>query len=257
MNLFGRREEIAPDPETPAPEPSQDEADTMLAEAMERLESARSEYDSLVSDIMRMKKEINNQRETRRILEIQNSDIQARIQDGRKILKTSHKDMELAERAAAEMMRIKSEIESSKQEHRRLADKVQSEQNRLAAVKLELQNTSKIHETQDKLQKRVDELKAQLASAPSPADIASYKSKLDTAVAENRTLRARLEASTRLISELRQNASVTAPEPSRRGVVEAASNLVSQYKARLAETQQELERTRQELARRDGSHSGK
>lgn len=257
------------------------EREVQIREADARLATVRSEYTATVSNLMKIKKEINDMREERERLGRQSTNIVMQIEEGRKILKGSHRDLDLAEKAAADLEKIRSELDSTTQECRR-------EQSRLHKIKRELTDVTdevaRRSRENESLAREWEDLDAKLANAAtrvgSPgvsADAAGdegdggagsepdrYRSRLAEMDAERRNMRARLAERDETIQDLRRRLAeleksgsdqdLAAPQ-SDKGVIEAASALVGSYRTRLAKAEKDLADARQELAEERERHA--
>lgn len=254
------------------------ERDSQIREADARLATVRSEYTATVSNLMKIKKEINDIKEERERLERQSTNIRMQIEEGRRILKGSHRDLDLAEKAAADLERIRSELDSATQERRR-------EQSRLDRIKRELadvaeevarrsrENESLVREWRDLDAKLADGAAAGSGSPEAAAakdggagsELDLYRSRLAETDAERRKMRAQLADRDETIQDLRRRLAEAeleksgpdqAAPPSDKGVIEAASALVGSYRTRLAKAEKDLAVARLDLARERGRHAG-
>lgn len=292
MDLFKRRKpDNPPEEETPRDDLSAEatrlqadvrEREVQIREADARLATVRSEYTATVSNLMKIKKEINDIREERERLERQSTNIVMQIEEGRKILKGSHRDLDLAEKAAADLEKIRSELDSTTQECRR-------EQSRLNKIKRELADTTgevaRRSRENESLARAREELDAKLANttagAGSPgvsadaargegaggasSELDRYRSRLAETDAERRKMRAQLAERDETIQDLRRRLAeaeleksgsdqdLAAPQ-SDKGVIEAASALVGSYRTRLAKAEQDLADARRDLAEERERH---
>lgn len=250
--------------------------DSQIREADARLATVRSEYTATVSNLMKIKKEINDMRGERERLERQGTNIRMQIEDGRKILKGSHRDLDLAEKAAADLARIRSELDSTMQERRREQSRLDKIKCELADVASEVAQRSRENESLAREREDLDAILADKAAGSASSDAAAtkderagselnlYRSRLAEMDAERRNMRAQLAERDKMIQDLRgrlaepkksdSDQDLTAPQ-SDKGVIEAASALVGSYRTRLAKAEKDLADARQELAEERERHA--
>lgn len=293
MDLFKRRKpDNPPEEETPRDDLSAEatrlqasvrECEVQIREADARLATVRSEYTATVSNLMKIKKEINDMREERERLERQSTNIVMQIEEGRKILKGSHRDLDLAEKAAADLEKIRSELDSTTQECRREQSRLNKIRRALADTTGEVARRSRENESLAREREGLDaKLVNATAGAGSPgvsADTAGgegdggagseldrYRSRLAETDAERRKMRAQLAERDETIQDLRRRLAeaeleksgsdqdLAAPQ-SDKGVIEAASALVGSYRTRLAKAEQDLADARRDLAEERERHA--
>ena len=252
--------------------------DSQIREADARLATVRSEYTATVSNLMKIKKEINDMREERERLERQGTNIRMQIEDGRKILKSSHRDLDLAEKAAADLARIRSELDSTMQERRREQSRLDKIKRELADVANEVAQRSRENESLAREREDLDAKLADKAAGSASPDAAAardkgagseldiYRSRLAETDAERRNMRAKLAERDEAIQDLRRRLAeadlekpgsdqdLAAPPPDK-GVIEAASALVGSYRTRLAKAEKDLADARQDLAKERERHA--
>lgn len=281
MGLFGRRRESGDSEDSGAPrhdlagDAAQLEErlrayNERISEASGRLDEINAEYNAAVSDLMRIKKEINDRREEKGRLDVQNINIQTQIAEGRQVLRSSHRDLDLAEKASADLERIRAELEAKTQECRKEQGRLDRIKRELAAVTEEVAQRTRENES---LAREREDLDAKLAEAAARPDrkgaesrkdghtrggqtVAEYESKMKAADAEIRNMRARLADQAETIRNLKTRldtaepakldgaAVASAPD---KGVIEAASSIVASFRVRLAETEKDLAAVRREL----------
>lgn len=263
MGLFTKKE-YKDDPEPPSSLDPESELQSLreqlhnikisISESEAQLQSVRDEYTAAISDIMKIKKEINSKRETRRKLTMQNRNIEMQIEQGRKILQSGHKDIDLLEKTAADLSLLEADMESKKAEYANIQSQIKAARDELDAVKSDLhrrQTQSKLlNQELARLTKDLDRSRAHIPQDGAPdaiKNLAVYKSRLVEANAESQKLRIDLESSAAMIQELRQKLksaeaqkSDDSIQQSNRKIVEAASSLVASFKRKLATAQDEL-----------------
>lgn len=221
-----------------------------VQEAESRLRSVRAEYDQVLSNLMSTKKEINDRREEKERLERVNEGIRMQIDEGRRTLKGSHKDMDLARRAAVDLERVTSDVKAKTAQSSTLDSKVRRAQKRLDKINAQMG-------TADGKRAKIERDAQRAAQRELAREVSKYKSRLSDAEAERNRLQSQLDAHVEMVENLKQRLSIAeeqlqAPAPQQqpnKGVVEAASALVASFRERLAESQDELARTRQRLAK--------
>lgn len=271
MGLFTKREyKEDPTPSGPQLDPNREilslrkelqKINISLKESRDQLQSVRDEYTMTVSDIMKIKKEINTKREIRKKLIIQNRNIEMQIEQGRKILQSSHKDMDLVKKTSADLSRLEVEIKSKKSECAKMQAEIKSARDELGVLNGDLQRrrtqSRLLNQELTRLGVELDQSRAHIPqnqASEAIKNLSVYKSRLVEANAECQKLRIDLESSTAMIQELRQRLKSVetqkstlhaSPQPSNRKIVEAASSLVASFRSRLTATQEELTQARQ------------
>lgn len=293
MDLFRRRKPDDPTEEENPPgdlsaeatrlQASVREREVQIREADARLGTVRSEYTATVSNLMKIKKEINDMREERERLGRQHTNIVMQIEQGRKILKGSHRDLDLAEKAAADLEKIRSELDSATQECRREQGRLHKIRRDLTDVTNEVARRSRENES---LAREWEDLDAKLANAATRVDspgvsadaagdkgdggpgseLDHYRSRLAETDAERRNMRAQLAERDETIQDLRRRLAEAelekpgsdqdlAATQSDKGVIEAASALVGSYRTRLAKAEKDLADARRDLAEEREQHA--
>lgn len=271
MGLFAKREyKEDPTPSAPQLDPNQEmmnlrkelqKISISLKESKDQLQSVRDEYTATVSDIMKIKKEINSKRETHKKLIMQNRNIEMQIEQGRKILQSSHKDMDLVKKTSTDLSRLEAEIKSKKSEYAQIQAEIKSARDELDMLNGDLQRrrtqSRLLNQELTRLAAELDQSRAHIPqnqASDAIKNLSVYKSRLVEANAESQKLRIDLESSTAMIQELRQrlksaeiqrSASRAPDQPSNRKIVEAASSLVASFRSRLADAQEELAQAHQ------------
>lgn len=266
MGLFTKREYK----EDPAPSDSQldpnrevlrlrnelRKINASLKEAKDQLQHVRDEYTTTVSDIMKIKKEINSKRETQRKLLMQNRNIEVQIEQGRKILQSSHKDLDLVKKTSTDLSRLEDEIKHKKLARAKIHAEIKSARDELGELNADLQRrrtqSSLLNQELARLAVELDQSRAHIPkdqASNALKNLAVYKSRLVEANAENHKLRIELESSTTMIQELRdriesverrRSTSRTSSQQSNRRIIETASSLVASYKSKLTVAKEEL-----------------
>ena len=212
------------------------ERKTQLEDIEGQLQSTHAEYDRTVSDLMSIKKEINSQREERERLELMAGGIRSQIEEGRRILRESHHDMEVARRTSADLEKVTEELEEKKEQCKDIDRLLDVAQGRLAKINTD----TKEQQPTDVQTSHVQDLERRLAESET----------------QREALASRLEENASRIAEMEKRLAKPAPTQDRNAdqkVMEAATTLVSSMRKRMDASQAELERLRQELAqRRDG-----
>lgn len=219
-----------------------------LREADERLETVRSEYDQTVSSLIRIKKEINGAREEQKRLSRINDGIRMQIEEGRRILRDSHKDVEIARRAAADLEGANAELEEKASLGKRMATSLEDAQKRLNEInseitqreqrRVDLQRTSEL-EAQQSVAKRLVAAEARLAESEVERENLAGELAARLRMVDN--LQERLAA-----AEARLREPASRPPPDQR-VVEAATAMVASLRGRLNRALVELEEARRQL----------
>ena len=289
MGLFGKRRESGASEDRGAPrdDPAGDAAqleerlrayNEQISEASGRLDEINAEYNAAVSDLMRIKKEINDRREEKGRLDVQNTNIQTQIAEGRQVLRSGHRNLDLAEKAAADLKQIRADLDAKTHECRKEQGRLDRIKRELAAVTEEVAQRTRENESlareRDGLDARLAETAAHLdrkgaesrkvdhpqggrtateyeaKMKAADADIRSMRAQLADRDATIRDLKARLDAaeSARLdAAESPKLDGTAAPSASDKGVIEAASSIVASFRTRLAETEEDLAAVRREL----------
>ena len=267
MGLFTKRAHQEDAPSSDTLDPEQDvlrlqhelqEINVSLKESKDQLQSVRDEYTMTVSDVMKIKKELNDKRETNRKLQAQNRNIEMQIEQGRKILQSSHKDIELAKQTATTLSKLKADTESEKMTQAKIQHEIRSAHDELNALKADM---SRRHEQSRSLNQELARLTAELDTSRERIpqskvtdvlkQLAVYKSRLVESDAESQKLRTDLESSVAMIQELRKRLqSAEAQKPaqnttSNSKIMEAASSIVSSYRYRLAAARKEIDTAQQ------------
>ena len=271
MGLFTKREyKEDPTPSGPQLDPNQEilslrkelqKISISLKESKDQLQSVRDEYAITVSDIMKIKKEINSKREIHKKLIIQNRNIEMQIEQGRKILQSSHKDMDLVKKTSTDLSRLEDEIKSKKIEYAKMQSEIKSARDELSALNGDLQRrrtqSRLLNQELTRLSTELDRSRAHMPqnqASDAIKNISIYKSRLVEANAECQKLRIDLESSAAMIQELRQRLKSvetqrstphTSPQRSNRNIIEAASSLVASFRSKLATAQKELTQAHQ------------
>lgn len=184
----------------------------LLQEATSKLESVRSEYDAVVHDLMKIKKEINEQSQERTRLEQINSGIRDEISQGKAMLRKKNKDLESAKSMANDLARSTTKLEKTKQEY--------------ASIKA-----------------RLDKLRAD-----NNTDTLQYKEQLEVSQSECQDLRGQIREQHEVIVKLqeqlakarRRNMASTPKNRPDKGVVEAASVMVASFRKNMLDAQNAL-----------------
>ena len=219
-----------------------------LREADERLGTVRSEYDQTVSSLMRIKKEINDAREEQGRLSRINDGIHIQIEEGRRTLRESHKDVEMARRTTADLAGATAELEEKAALGRRMDKSLEEAQKRLDAINSEIiQREQKrvglqqVAETEDRqnIAKKLAETEARLAESEDQRE----------GIAEELAARVRMvdNLQERLATAEARLAESASRPPSDRGVIEAATATVALLRNKLNATLTELEKVRRQL----------
>ena len=219
-----------------------------LREADERLGTVRSEYDQTVSSLMRIKKEINDAREEQGRLSRINDGIHIQIEEGRRTLRDSHKDVEMARRTTADLAGATAELEEKSALGKRMDESLEEAQKRLDGINSEIMQRER---------RRVDLQRTAGAEAQQDAakKMAATEARLAKSEAEREDLAEELAARVRMVdnlqerlaaAEARLRESASRP-PSDRGVMEAATATVALLRSRLNATVAELEKVRRQL----------
>lgn len=271
MGLFTKREyKEDPTPSSSRLDPNQEmmnlrkemqKINISLKESKDQLQSVRDEYTITVSDIMKIKKEINNKREIRKKLIMQNRNIEMQIEQGRKILQSSHKDIDLVKKTSTDLSILEAEIKSKKSEYAKMQAEIKSARDELSGLNADLQRrrtqSRLLNQELTRLAAELDQSRARIPqnqASDAIKNLSVYKSRLVEANAECQKLRIDLESSTAMIQELRQRLKSAetqratphaSPQLSNRKIVEAASSLVASFRSRLAATQEELTQAHQ------------
>lgn len=219
-----------------------------LREADARLGTVRSEYDQTVSDLMRIKKEINNAKEEQERLSRINDGIRMQIEEGRRTLRVSHKDVEMARRTATDLEGATAELEEKVALGKRMDKSLEAAQKRLDDTnseitrrerrRVDLQRTAEM-EAQQNVAKKLAATEAQLAE--SEAEREDLAEDLAARVRMVDNLQERLA-----VAEARLREPASRPPPDR-GVVEAATAMVASLRGRLDEALGDLEEARRQL----------
>ena len=219
-----------------------------LREADEQLGSIRSEYDQTVSSLIRIKKEISDAREEQERLSRVNDGIHMQIEEGRRILRDSHRDVEMARRTAEDLEGANAELEEKAALGKRMDKSLADAQKRLDEINSEitereqrragLQRTAESEAHQSVAKKLVD---TEVRLAESEAERESLAAELATRLSMVDNLQERLAA-----AEARLRDPASRPPPDRR-VVEAATAMVASLRDRLNKTLAELEDVRRQL----------
>ena len=197
-----------------------------LQEDAAKLEAVRAEYNETVSRLMKIKKELGENRRIHERLSRTNTEIRDEIEKGRMILRNNKKEIEQARNAAEDLAGINAELESK---------------------------TAACREAQE----RLDQLRQNAAEAKSAAEglleghkreIAQYREKLATSEEERASLQSRLHSHYAMVKQMQERIdSIEARrhppashEPDK-GVVRAASSLVASFRKRLEDAQAELD----------------
>ena len=219
-----------------------------LREADERLVAVRSEYDQTVSSLMRIKREINDAREEQGRLSRINDGIHIQIEEGRRTLRDSHKDVEIARRTSADLAGVTAELEEKAALGKRMDKRLEEAQKRLDEInseitqrerrQVDLQQSAEMEARQDAAKKLVA---AEARLAKSEAEREELTEELAARMRMVENLQERLAA-----AEARLAESASRP-PSDRGVMEAATATVALLRSRLNATVTELEKVRHQL----------
>lgn len=289
MGLFGKRRESGDSEDRGAPrhdlagDAAQLEErlrtyNEQISEASGRLDEINAEYNAVVSDLMRIKKEINDRREEKGRLDVQNTNIQTQIAEGRQVLRSSHRDLDLAEKAAADLERIRAELEAKTQECRKEQSRLDRIKRELAAVTEEVAQRTRENESlareRDGLDAKLAETAARLGRKGAesqkgghPQDgsmAAEYEAKMKAADVEIRSMRTQLADRAETIRDLKARLDAAesakldgaaAASASDKGVIEAASSIVASFRVRLAETEKDLAAVRRELDQERARHT--
>lgn len=219
-----------------------------VREADERLGTVRSEYDQTVSSLIRIKKEISDAREEQERLSRINDGIRMQIEEGRRILRDSHKDVEMARRTAADLEGANAELEEKAALGKRMDKSLAGAQKRLNEINSEITQ----RERQRVDLRRTDELEAQQSAAKK---LAATEARLAESEAERENLAGELAARMRMVdnlqerlaaAEARMREPASRPPPDQR-VVEAATAMVASLRGRLNGALAELEEVRRQL----------
>lgn len=219
-----------------------------LTESEARLAEVRSEYDRMVSDLIRIKKEINDKKKERESLEHIAGGVRIQVEEGRRALKECHRDVDLARRAAADLERITAEVDEKSAHLGRMDAEAKSARQRLAGINSDVQRQ----------EQQLADLK-QAAEAAARQNITTklseYQSQLDSSEAERKRLIAQLDARVSMVENLTQRLADAEArlrdhvprQPPERGVVQAATALVASLRAKLNASQAELASVKSQL----------
>ena len=225
-----------------------------LRDADKRLVTVRSEYDQTVSNLMRIKKEINDARDEQERLSRINDGIRMQIEEGRRTLRDSHKDLEMARRTAADLEGTTAELEKKTAMGERADKDLAAAQKRLDAINSEI----KRREQRRADMQRTAEMEAQRNTA---RKLAAAEARLAELEAERDETAEELAARVRMVENLQERLAAAEARlresesrpPSDQGVVKAATAMVASLRDKLDATRRELEEVRRQLAEeRDG-----
>ena len=187
----------------------------LLQEATSKLKTVRSEYDAIVHDLMKIKKEINEQRqESTRLVQI-NSGIRDEIAQGKMVLRKTSKDLESAKTLASDLAKSTTKLKETKKEY-------------------------------NSIKARLDKL--QTTTVHSSTDTLHYTEQLKVLESERQDFRYQIREQHEVIVKLqeqlaraqrRHSTSSTKNSPDK-GVVEAASAMVASFRREMLDAQNEL-----------------
>ncbi|MXX20400.1 MAG: hypothetical protein F4W68_00985 [Cenarchaeum sp. SB0661_bin_35] len=190
----------------------------LLREGTSKLEAVRSEYDTVVHDLMTIKKEINEQSQERVRLERINLGLRDEISQGKQVLKQKSKDLESAKTINDDLARSTEKLERTKKEY--------------ASIKARL----------DRMQ------------LDNNTDMLQCKENLEISQSECQDLRGRMREQHEVIIKLqehlerarRRSMASTPKNNPEKGVVEAASAMVASFRKQMIDAQNALaeEKTR-------------
>lgn len=189
-----------------------DRQNELLQESTAKLESARSEYDIVVHDLMKIKKEINEQSQEHVRLEQMNSGIRDEIAQGKVLLRKKSKDLESAKTMADDLAQYTAKLEKTKHEYSTIKTHL---------AKLQIDNNT---------------------------DMLQYKERLEISQAECQDLRGQMREQHEVIVKLqeqldrarRHNMTSPSKNSTDKSVVEAASVVVASLRKKMLDAQNAL-----------------
>lgn len=196
----------------------------LLREATSKLKTVRSEYDAIVHDLMKIKKEINEQRQESTRLEQINSGIRDEIAQGRMVLRKTSKDLESAKTIASDLAKSTAKLKETKKEYN--------------SIKARLDNLPRttIHGSTDTLH-HAERLKV----------LESERQDFRYQIREQHEVIVKLQEQLAR-AQRRHSTSPTKNSPDK-GVVEAASAMVASFRREMLDAQNELAEERARHAR--------
>ena len=219
------------------------EQNAHLQKGDSQLHTIRAEYDQIVSNLMKIKREINDKKEEQVRLEHLNKGIRMQIEDGRRILRGSYKDFEMARRTAADLERLTAELEEKRLLCNKTNVEVERVQGRLTEMGVEMEQLQKKRQDMD------SSLQQNLSS-----ELAEYKSRLASSEDQRNQMAEQMNALTQMVTNLKQRLASSEARLQERstqnpdkGVVEAASALVASFRIKLTTLQEELADAKSQL----------
>ena len=258
------------------------EYQTKIQEAKTKLDTVRSEYATTITNLMKIKKEINEKKEAKIMMEQQNTNLQMQIESGRKILRESYHDISLAEKTGQDLNQLKEDLQTKTSEYKEIQiqisisnDYLAASRNELKSLRNEIQksaaNVADIDRDIESKHHRISELnleqnrlEQELINTKSSRNtlstkLADVQKLLSDTIIDRDQLRERLESQKILVRDMesRFESSLTTPpsRPSDKNVIKAASTLVASYRAKISKIQKELDDTKLELEEERTKHS--
>lgn len=201
-----------------------------LQESASQLDTVRSEYDVIVSNLMKIKKEINAQRQERTRLEQINTGLREEIAKSKDILRDNNKNLESAKTVANDLAQITAKLERAKKEYKEVKG---------GLARTQADSAKSVHKKQD-----------DGTAISESKDILQYKERLTTLESERENLQSQIQDNHKMVGKLQEQLALAQirsrkPVPKQdpdKNVVKAASEMVLSARKRMLDAKNELKK---------------
>ena len=149
MGLFAKKREITDNDSIQTPQEVVDLQDRLreceedIQEAESRLKTIRAEYNTTITNLINIKKEINEKKEEQKRLSQQNVNLQMQVEQSREILRDSYHDRTVAEKTVADLRQADTDLKAKITEYKAVERRLSDAEKRLAAMQDEIQVINK------------------------------------------------------------------------------------------------------------------